>query len=68
MSDFKKFRATYTNERQERVTEQPRLMVTVDGKHKSLFLGDDIVLATVPIESPDSDLWNQARLRLHATQ
>jgi hypothetical protein len=44
----------------ERKTEKPRLMITLDGKNKSLFLGDGPI-ATVPIDQPDSALWQLAR-------
>ncbi len=57
---IKKFKVTYTNDSGEQVTEEPRLMLSVDGKHKSLFLGDGPI-ATVPIDAPDNDLWTTAR-------
>lgn len=63
-TSVKKFSLTYTNAlTQERVTERPRVMITVDGKHKSLVVGDATILATRPIESHDADLWNAARAR-----
>lgn len=59
---YKKFKLTYTDKlTNERVTEEPRLMITVDGKHKSLFVGESNVLATAPIDSPDAELWERAR-------
>lgn len=62
---LKKFKLTYTDTRtNERVTEEPRLMVTVDCKHKALFVGADTVLASVPIEHSDAALWNKARASL----
>jgi hypothetical protein len=60
---FKKFKLAYTDKAtQERRLETPRLMITVDGKHKSLFVGDATVLATVPITDSDAELWNKARV------
>ena len=35
-------------------------MITVDGKHKSLFLGDNPI-ATVPFDAPDAEAWEKAR-------
>lgn len=43
-----------------RIKEEPRFMITVDGKFKSLFIGDNTVLATVPIDTPMETLWNEA--------
>lgn len=65
MSGVKKFKVTYTNAARERLTEEPRLMISVDGKHKSLFLGDKPI-ASVPYDAEDADLWNQARTGIAA--
>jgi hypothetical protein len=64
---LKKFTLTYTDSRTNaRVKEMPRLMMTADGKHKALFVGADTVLASVPIEDSDAELWNKARASLVA--
>ena len=39
----------------------PRQIVSRDGTHKSLLLGNETVLATVPIEETDQERWVQAR-------
>jgi hypothetical protein len=61
MADVKKFKVQYTNASGERVTEEPRLMVSADGAHKSLFLGEGTVLASAPYATSDADLWARAR-------
>jgi hypothetical protein len=60
------FKLTYTNARGERVTERPRLMFTADGLHKALFVGEDTVLAAVPMGEPDAVLWQLARDKARA--
>ncbi len=46
--------------------EMPRLMITADGKYKSLFVGDNIVLATVSFNNSDEELWNEAMENINA--
>jgi hypothetical protein len=41
--------------------ETPRRMVSVDGKHKSLWIGEDTILATVSTQETDAALWDLAR-------
>ena len=60
-----RFKVAYTDKvTQARRLEEPRLMVSVDGKHKSLFIGDGRVLATVSCETSDAELWARARERI----
>lgn len=59
-----KFQVTYTNGDGIRVTEYPRLAITVDGREKSLVLGESSVLATLPYGEPDADLWKLAKANL----
>jgi hypothetical protein len=60
---FKKFKVAYTNLEGERVNEEPRLMISADGEAKSLVIGQWQVLAEVPYEAPDAELWAKARAR-----
>jgi hypothetical protein len=65
-TSFKKFKLTYIiKSTNKRVTEEPRLMITTDGNHKSLFINENTVLATVPIDHSDAELWNKARASLN---
>lgn len=60
------FSCQYTDAQGKRVTERPRLMVTADRKHKSLWIGAQerpTVLATTPYDAPDAELWLAARQR-----
>jgi hypothetical protein len=46
--------------------ERPRLMITADGKHKSLWIGEQerpVILATTPVDASDAELWATARTR-----
>lgn len=63
-SPGKPFSVHYTNSAGERVLERPRLVLTADGRHKALFLGN-APLATIPIDAPDTDLWEFARAVIH---
>jgi hypothetical protein len=63
MAAVKRFKLQYTNSDGERVTDEPRCMITADGKHKSLVIGDSKVLATVTYDTPDATLWQQAKER-----
>lgn len=66
-TSFKKFKLTYINKlTNERVTEEPRLLITTDGEHKSLFVGENTVLITLPVDRSDAELWNKARASIHA--
>lgn len=62
-SDLKKFKLTYTDKKTGQLcqSEEPRLMVSVDGLVKSLWIGEDTILASVPRGVPDSELWQKAR-------
>lgn len=55
------FSVQYTNGTGTQVKERPRLVITVDGKHKSLWVGEQTILATVPIDESDETLWNNAK-------
>jgi hypothetical protein len=63
MATVKKFKCTYDDKTtgEHVVAEESRLMITADGGHKSLFIGADIVLATVPVDASDEELWTKAR-------
>lgn len=56
-----KFQIMYTNSNGDLVNERPRLMISADGKYKSLWIGEQIILATTTVDSPDADLWDAAR-------
>lgn len=62
-TDTKKFKLTYTDKKTGQIhqSEEPRLMVSVDGSVKSLWIGEDTMLASVPRGTPDSELWQRAR-------
>lgn len=62
-TNVKRFKLTYTDKKtgQIRQSEEPRLMVSVDGSVKSLWIGEDTMLVSVPREIPDSELWQRAR-------
>lgn len=57
------FKLTYKNRNTgEQVNnEMPRLMISVDGLTKSLFVGYDTVLAAVSASTDDAVLWALAR-------
>jgi hypothetical protein len=59
------FSVNFTNASGERVLEHPRLVVTADGKHKSLLLSDSTVLASVPYDTSDTELWTAARAKVN---
>lgn len=61
----KPFCVSYTNKKTgTRIeNERPRLMLTVDGAHKSLFLGD-AVLVSVRVNESDETLWKAARVAI----
>jgi len=61
----KEFTVTYKDANGVLTKEKPRLMATVNGKHMSLFIGDDIILATVPWDTPMDVLWNLAREKIN---
>lgn len=44
-----------------RVAELPRYGVTEDGEHRFLVVGNDRILAMVPYDAPDHELWSYAR-------
>lgn len=58
------FTVKYADKQGTQQTERPRLMITADGKHKSLFIGEQTILSTVKIEVPDAVLWKKARDKL----
>ena len=60
------FRVTYMDKQSgQTVTEAPRLLISVDGAHKSLAIGTDpMILATVPYDTDDMEMWSAARSRL----
>ncbi len=64
-SVVKPFRVTYQNKTTGETieNERPRLVITVDGKDKSLFLGD-YPLATVSRTDSDALLWSKARANI----
>jgi hypothetical protein len=65
--DCKPFSIQYTNKESGRVAvERPRVMITVDGKHKSLFVGESHVLFTLPSDAPDAALWGGLKNKLNA--
>jgi hypothetical protein len=43
-----------------RTLETPRLVISVDGKYKSLWVHEDTILSTVPIDAPDELMWQKA--------
>lgn len=55
------FKVTYIQHGQT-FTERPRLVITAGGKYKAAFVSDNTVLASVPCEDPDADLWSAARI------
>ena len=57
----KPFSVEYTNPAGERIFEKPRLMITANGKWKSLMLGEDTVLVTVPYAEDDMVMWTMAK-------
>lgn len=58
----KKFKMSYTDKATgQTVQEEPRLMISVDGSTKSLWVGESTILASLPRDAPDSELWNAAR-------
>ena len=67
MAEIKRFKFGYTDKTTGApVLEEPRLVFTADGKHKSLWVGDTTILATVPCEEDEAVLWDKARERVHA--
>lgn len=58
------FTLEYTAANGERVKEKPRLMVSVDGKEKSLVVGDNIAIVSVSFETPAQAMWEAARLKV----
>lgn len=60
----KKFKVQYTDASGVRVTEAPRLVISVDGQEKSLWIGHTKILATVPRDTDDAELWALARARM----
>ena len=62
-ANIKKFKARYTDENGVQQEERPRLMFTADGKHKSLWIGDQTILATVLYDESDVVLWSNARAK-----
>lgn len=65
MSEIQRFKFGYTNrETREFVTEEPRLLISVDGTEKSLVVGERLALATVPRNVDDAVLWDKARVRV----
>lgn len=64
-TEFKKFKVQYTNgTTQERITEEPRFVISADMKTKSLWISDTSILATVPYENENSILWAKAKERI----
>lgn len=57
------FKLTFTNATGERVTEAPRLIISVDGKEKALVVDEAHRLASVPYDDADERLWAMARAR-----
>lgn len=45
----------------ERCLEEPRIKVTADGEHKSLWVGTNTILATVGYDESDALLWKKGR-------
>lgn len=64
MSAGKTFTVKYTDKQGVQQTEQPRLVLTADGKHKSLWIGEQTILSTVKYEESDALLWEKARIKL----
>jgi hypothetical protein len=62
------FTMSYTDNRGRRVTAKPRLVMRVDCKHKdkALVVGTHLVLATVPWERSEAELWALARVAARA--
>jgi len=54
---LKRFKVAYTNGKGERVLEEPRQVLTADGMSKALILGEDTVLAILPLHFSDGELW-----------
>lgn len=63
-TEIKKFKFGYTDKvTRMNVLEEPRLVITADSKHKSLWVGDQTILATVPYDEDDAVLWQLALKR-----
>jgi phosphotransacetylase len=61
-----KYKVTYTTAGGHEVTESPRLMISVDGEDKALFLADTMI-ASAPYATSDDELWDIARTTIYKT-